>query len=108
MLQVLILQSAGAQEDHLQFLAFSNQLSEQADFFGLVLALGGLHLVKLVGADWHRVTRLEFFLVEGVPIEEKVGDRAVVLPQVANQSAQLAVRQAVIAESTSETKQQTS
>ena len=96
-LQVLVLQATCSKEDHLQFLAFRDKLGEETDLLRLVFLCGRLDLVKLVSTS-RRVTCLKLFGVDGIPVEEKICDRAVVFAQVPNQSGKLRVCQAVIAE----------
>ena len=45
------------------------------------------------------VACLELFLVDRVPVKEKVCDRAVILREVANERRQLRVSQAIVAKS---------
>ena len=58
-----------------------------------------MNFIELVGTDRHRVTRLKLLSIDGVPVQEEICDRAVVLGQVVDESLELRVRQTVVAES---------
>ena len=78
MLQVLVVETTGSHEDHLQLFPLRDHLSKQADFFRLVFLGVRLDLIELVGASWDRITGLEFLCVDRVPVKEEVGDGAVI------------------------------
>ena len=100
-LQVLVLEATGSQEDNLKLFAFRDELGKEAHFLGLVFFRGRLHLIKSVGPCCG-VAGLKFLGMDGVPVEEQVRDRAVIFTQIADQSGQLRVRQTIVAEPTSD------
>ena len=57
-------------------------------------------LVIVVGANGHRVSRLELIGVNRVPIKEEVRDRAAVFTQIVYEGIELRNRQAIVAQST--------
>ena len=57
-------------------------------------------LVIVVGANGHRVSRLELIGVNRVPIKEQVRDWAAVFTQIVDEGVKLRNRQAIVAQST--------
>ena len=82
----------------MKFLAFRDELGEETDFFGLILLSRRHNLVWLVGTNGYRVTCLEFLLIDRIPVEEEIRDGTVVLRKIVDQSRELRVSQAVVAQ----------
>jgi len=97
-MQVFVFKATCAKENYLKFLSLGDELSEQADFFRLILIRLWLDLVGLVGTSWNRIARSEVLSEDGVPVKEDVGHWAVIFSEIADKSSHLRVSKAVIAE----------
>ena len=66
--QVNVLEPAGTHENYLKFLALGDNFGEERDLLLLVVLAWGLDLVGLVRAGGDRITSLEFFSVDWIPV----------------------------------------